>query len=1229
MVQTAALILELAPALYDAFKREDRYDVITGYLGLLLLTLTLTKSEKKDIPAFDALLQKDQRPATSWVPPRRKKIETLAGHFKKARAKSQRRFGLRSRDGKTLESMVITQTFRRGAYFMVDGVRYKLLKVYRAFTYHPAYGTKPASGKNVATSSYSPPLLLDGAGKKPLKTNSTKTIKLFELRIVGAGKKTVTDKPEDIDFLRKFARAMEARAFQVSMRNLGEAINTLIDLALDLAELIPGWGQAIAVARIVGRIIRFLTSGGFKEIKNILFKIPEQISQFLEKDLTALLSFDGLWTYILFGGTSFKRVRPEVNKARRKPLRRRKGAFARLWEIGRMIWRAVGKLVAAFGRVRQRVSAKFRGLQSFIVTRPRLAAAVRFIADFATRRISLVSNATALVARFQSFRKDFAGRIAGMLQKLQDFQLPTNIISLASIIEIVISSVILKFVPGTKGKAVRLALQVTGGDALIARAIESQLAAAQIDPNTFWQRIILPMIEKRVQSARDTLVGKLYAFLNKVPGLTGLRPPRFKPISVTKESFPEASPFPATQPIQADGPTHLRPPQGGTPLPSPVRASAEARFGHDFGHVRLHTGSEAIVPMATFAADGLATGSHVYLRPGLSPAIGRGSQVLDHELSHVLQQTGPRPLGRDHSPRPAMGRPGRGLHFSPVAEARADRIARASRTPSATWPLPIQTAASDGFQPDADYIVRRMLLELSSLEASEKRRKTIEKELAIRTEPESLDTQVKAVANEIWTKIKNEITHKRGKCVSFLKSVETPIKDYMDEYKEMIGKAIPFLAKDSQIRKIVRKRRAVRKSKRAAKKSEVVGINVQSFRKRLEAHIMVSLGIGARVEGKISSEQKKGRQEVTVKDLNLHYYYVYLAGLQAGGGGKWTKKLKTTAITNTWSNFELGTTSEERQKKIKRIRRWATVLSETEYQASPDVWKKSTYAFTKEFKDAVEDMLKAKGLPPQDLPPWKDYIKDKGSATKGFGHIGLRIGLHGDVSQAGHERESHHTTQYLLTEYFRNKKDKKPFFKIIEYGPAGSGLVWDSDGPSIFKCKGKKDVQIATLEKGNGKRERGAAMPAILIAASSHRIRALHVTARKDELKDKKTQSNSIHVEFKSHLHQDLKPQKTEAATQKGVDEYKATHGADAVERQIYAAMQKTYRWMHKQMETGFRLNFPGAEKKYYEQVAKDKFAPNAPLNTYRANLSKLTSIVGDAYDHNDRIMRASGWFET
>ena len=79
----------------------------------------------------------------------------------------------------------------------------------------------------------------------------------------------------------------------------------------------------------------------------------------------------------------------------------------------------------------------------------------------------------------------------------------------------------------------------------------------------------------------------------------------------------------------------------GSPLPDPVRAYMEPRFGVDFSQVRVHTGSDALQMNQAVGAQAFTHGSDIYLGEGHSPT---NLELTAHELTHVVQQTGGAPL---------------------------------------------------------------------------------------------------------------------------------------------------------------------------------------------------------------------------------------------------------------------------------------------------------------------------------------------------------------------------------------------------------------------------------------------------------------------------------------------------------------------------------------------------------------------------------------------------------
>jgi Domain of unknown function (DUF4157) len=109
----------------------------------------------------------------------------------------------------------------------------------------------------------------------------------------------------------------------------------------------------------------------------------------------------------------------------------------------------------------------------------------------------------------------------------------------------------------------------------------------------------------------------------------------------------------------------------GQPLGRATRTRMEARFGHDFGHVRVHADHHAAEVARTLGARAFTVGSDVAFAAGsFAPETREGERLLAHELAHVVQQGGRRHHGTDAP----GGRPTDALERE--ADAAADALAR-------------------------------------------------------------------------------------------------------------------------------------------------------------------------------------------------------------------------------------------------------------------------------------------------------------------------------------------------------------------------------------------------------------------------------------------------------------------------------------------------------------------------------------------------------------------------
>jgi hypothetical protein len=78
----------------------------------------------------------------------------------------------------------------------------------------------------------------------------------------------------------------------------------------------------------------------------------------------------------------------------------------------------------------------------------------------------------------------------------------------------------------------------------------------------------------------------------------------------------------------------------GQLLDPETRAFMEPRFGQDFSHVRIHTGSRADESARAVQAKAYTLGNHVVFADGqYQPHTSSGRHLLAHELTHTLQQS--------------------------------------------------------------------------------------------------------------------------------------------------------------------------------------------------------------------------------------------------------------------------------------------------------------------------------------------------------------------------------------------------------------------------------------------------------------------------------------------------------------------------------------------------------------------------------------------------------------
>lgn len=107
----------------------------------------------------------------------------------------------------------------------------------------------------------------------------------------------------------------------------------------------------------------------------------------------------------------------------------------------------------------------------------------------------------------------------------------------------------------------------------------------------------------------------------------------------------------------------------GQPLDPAVRVEMEARFGHDFSQVQVHTDAKAAQAARVVGAFAFTSGQDIFFAPGLyQPTSTQGRHLLAHELAHTIQQGS----GQMIQARFRISQPGDSLECE--ADAAASRV---------------------------------------------------------------------------------------------------------------------------------------------------------------------------------------------------------------------------------------------------------------------------------------------------------------------------------------------------------------------------------------------------------------------------------------------------------------------------------------------------------------------------------------------------------------------------
>jgi len=302
----------------------------------------------------------------------------------------------------------------------------------------------------------------------------------------------------------------------------------------------------------------------------------------------------------------------------------------------------------------------------------------------------------------------------------------------------------------------------------------------------------------------------------------------------------------------------------------------------------------------------------------------------------------------------------------------------------------------------------------------------------------------------------------------------------------------------------------------------------------------------------------------------------------------------------------------------------------------PNIWESKHFRFADWLiKDYVELLTQRAQGGVTSVPLVTEYTKPHQS-----GVVGLAVATHGELKRRGvgtFGRESHHTTQYLLVEFFGNDPEAtQQAFPGDTADFAGAGIEFKKGGNEVERISGSgaSPLGVAVMNQGS---ERGASMPAVLLSARCHQRGELHVLRESrwadptgdKERKGTPTQGFAIENQFNAALADTrLRPHDTSAEHRKQLRAAIATDPT-AARTAYHGAALATYRWMRSRMLPALQRGLQTEEMAYYRGIAaKTHLQPDGETlaPTHDMKPKHLDTVHQAAVTKNDEVMGKHNW---
>ena len=1228
---TAMAILELSETLLSVLEDDNNLNAIHAWLPLIDLALAWSQDSSKggNQPYRTSFTVAEEVGNETLYNQRVTNLENLLTNMAETLRENIRQWGIVGRKGDgTVENTGSVQavgnshrSLQRGQRFVIDGTAWEIMEVMQNFTFHPA-AFPMRSRLNSQASPAGSVLILNGVEYSSQGNSSRPDVPLLRVKRNDSNRVEELRAIRDEAIITQLSWSVQMQVTVAQLQDLAEAIEFGAELTVDLAELFPVAGPAIAATRLITAGTMLINNDVPKMIADVATN-PQAVINNIFGQFRSVLSINHLLEYLIFSNDNnigLRVAEGHINSRITGSGRSRK------WRrLARKLQSFVAGVTRVFTRTQDNVQDRRQAVEHLVQGSPVASYIVAFLADHYHEVVGIVSRLDDAVdldpaqllefgqMRAQLTPANLEDRFNGMIEQMGSIVLPKDILPLEEIVHALIDIIGHRLGGKYKlGIRVLLALldavgatdQIVGG---ISRAIKS--GYKDFTGNTLtddilpqWnERNLKRNIEPRLNSAQNFVAETL----ENIFGSFGINLDLDDPvanITLSGTDFGQADPnAPEAQPsLENDVKNSLQlnqgqsmnfeqagellkrlPGLGGQPIPESMRVQAELRFGQDFSDVRLHHSNDIGNMMSSIGVNGLTSGSHIMLSD--ASFLGLDSQrILFHELAHVIQQTGVRPLGRSGRRSPQVGRGRGGIRVDPQSEAEADVAAMAALKGDVRH---VRLTSNSGMaQPNmVELFGVRFLRQLTDVGALQSEVAEIDESQGTNA-GRLIGADVRRAVSHVSTRLNTIFSNASTLNIdSKFRSKRQEIKQHLQNNRLNISNAVEDIAINASY--IARRGRDGN--------PPTMGLDVNDFTRRLERYILGKTGIMLSLNP--NTDNRTGRRK-RFRSVNRPYNsanvtFIFLPAIHANSS-LWRDLIM--------SQYPELTTSEQKAKKRRLIR---SVLRD--FGTSASVWI-TGYRLSEIVNQAVErleSIVRRQQLDLDSLPTPTDYLDTDAteSTPGGVGNIRLHLGIFNEKRgplQKGRERESHHITQYLLLQYFHNGSSGEPeqsdinkkAFPLLDKNPnAYPGLDVVAGRPVKFN-NGGTDIQIASLEQG-----RGGLMPTILLATPTHRRGNLHLTPKADETRSGSNPSQAIAI---NHIYTKALPnwirdmEKEVAQEDKPYSDWEGLvtrRGEGAVKNQIGRSMQATYKHLRDYMQSQLKAALKGYERDYYNDLDAEK----------------------------------------